>query len=242
MNKILKDNEFNIEGNTIYDGKKTLLVNILKTESKQDDEELVSTLGSVPATLQKFIISYLENHKHKTEKTLEKKEQNILENAEKRGYSRGFSEGKKEADRLTEEGIKNILKAAGSIEKFKNELYRDVKRDVIDLSLNIAKAIIKSEVETNRDLIMRIIADAIDKAGDTVNFTIYLNSADYGTLNKNPDAIKNFTAKESNIEFLPDRNISQGDVIIKTDFGEIDARIETQIEQIKKIFTKVAPG
>ncbi|HEC25767.1 MAG TPA: hypothetical protein ENI54_07145 [bacterium] len=241
MNKILKDNEFNIEGNALYDGKKTLLVNILKTESKKDDEELVTALESVPVTLQRFVISYLENYKHKTEKILEEKERGILENAEKRGYSRGFNEGKKEAARLTEEGIKGILKAADSIEKFKNELYRDVKQDVIDLSLNIAKAIIKSEVETNRDLILRIIADAIDKAEDTVNFTIYLNSADYGTLNKDPDAIKNFTAKESNIEFLPDRNISQGDVIIKTDFGEIDARIETQIEQIKKIFTKVAP-
>ena len=30
-------------------------------------------------------------------------------------------------------------------------------------------------------------------------------------------------------------------LIIKTDFGEIDARLETQLEQIKKIFTKVTP-
>lgn len=241
MSKILKDYELNMEGKTLYDGEKTLLVNILKSESWEENKELTTALESVSPSLQKFIISYIENYKNQTEKKQKDKALDVFEEAKKRGYSEGFNKGKIEALKSMEKGIKNILKAAESIYMFKNELYRDVKQDVINLSLNIARAIVKSETTANSDLIVQIIADAVNKSSDTVNFTICLNLADYNVLNKKPETVKNFIAKEANIDFLPDANLLPGDVLIKTDFGEIDARIETQLEQIKKIFTKVAP-
>ncbi|MHB8231562.1 MAG: FliH/SctL family protein [bacterium] len=241
MSKILKDYELIMEGETLYDGEKTLLVNILRSESKEENKELADALESVPSSLQKFIISYIESYKNKTEKKHKEKERGAFEEAKKKGYAEGFNEGRKEALRTMEEGIKNIFKASESIEQFKNELYGDVKQDVINLSLNIAKTIVKSETAANSDLIVQIIADAINKSSEAVNFTICLNPGDYGVLNKNPRAVKDFIAREVNIDFLPDAGLSPGDTLIKTDFGEIDARIETQLEQIKKIFTKVAP-
>jgi flagellar assembly protein FliH len=241
MSKILKDYELNMEGETLYDGEKTLLVNILRSESGEENKELAAALESVSPSLQKFIISYIESYKNKTEKKHKEKEFGVFEEAKKKGYSEGFNEGRKEALKSMEEGIENIFKGSESIDMFKNELYGDVKQDVINLSLNIAKTIVKSETAANSDLIVQIIADAINKSSDAVNFTICLNPADYNVLNKNPETVKNFIAREANIDFLPDANLLPGDTVIKTDFGEIDARIETQLEQIKKIFTKVAP-
>ncbi len=241
MSKILKDYELDMEGNALYDGEKTLLVNILRSEKVEENKELVSALESVPSSLQKFIISHIENYKHKTIRAYEEKERAVFEEARKKGYSKGFGEGKKDALKSMEEGIENIFKASKSIENFKNELYEDVKQDVINLSLKIAKTIVKTEIAADSGLIARIIADAVNKSSDAVNFTICLNPGDYGVLNKNPEAIRNFIARDADINFIPDANLLAGEVVIKTDFGEIDARLETQIEQIKKIFTKIAP-
>ena len=241
MTKIIKDIDVNIEGKTLYDGNRTLLVNVLQNEVKDENNELMEALESIPVSLQKYILSYIENYKNKLGKQHRDKEKSVFDIAKKRGYNEGFNEGKNEALRLTEDSVKNILKAANSIEQFKNILYEDVKADVIDLTLNIAQTIIKQIVFTNYDALRVIIADAINKASETINFTIYLNTLDYNAINKNPDLIKNFIAKETNIEVLPDPNILPGDVIVKTDFGEIDARITSQIEQIKKAFMKITP-
>ena len=241
MSKILKDYELDMEGETLYDGEKTLLVNILKSEKIEENKELTAALESVPPSLQKFIISYIENYKYRTVKAYEEKELAVFEEARKKGYSEGFMEGKRDALKSMEEVVGNIFRASESIERFKNELYEDVKQDVINLSLKIAKTIVKAETAADIGLISEIIADAVNKSSDAVNFTICLNPGDYGILNKNPGAIKDFIARAADISFMPDVNLSAGDIIIKTDFGEIDARIETQLEQIKKIFTRVAP-
>ena len=242
MAEILKGDGVNIEGKTVYDGNKTLLVNVLQNEVKDDNNELMAALEPVPVSLQKYILSYIENYKKKLGKEYQGREKAVFDSARKSGYEGGFNEGRNEALRLLEDSIKNIRKAANSIEQFKNILYEDVKADVIELTFNIAQIITKQIVSTNYDALRGIIADAINNTSATVNFKIYLNAADYNTINKNPDLIKDSITKETNIEFLPDPNILQGDVIIKTDFGEIDARLVSQIAQIKKAFTKITPN
>ena len=105
MSKILKDRELDMEGNALYDGKKTLLVNILRSEKSEDNKELAAALESVPPSLQKFIISYIENYKYKTAKAYEEKESAVFEEARKKGYSEGFGQGKRDALKSMEEGV-----------------------------------------------------------------------------------------------------------------------------------------
>ena len=241
MSKILKDYELNMEGQTLYDGKKTILANVLRGEgaSAKENAELAEALESVPSSLQKYILSYIENYKNKTEKEFEEKENSVFEAAKQKGYAEGFESGKSEALKSMEEGVKNIFSAAESIKQFKNELYEDVKKDAVNLSVKIAETIIKSKIAADDGVLFNIIASAINKSSDAVNFTICLNPEDYKVLNKNPDALKDFLSKETAIDFIQDKNVQSGNVVIRTDFGEIDATISTQIERIKNMFTKV---
>ncbi|MGC8554431.1 MAG: FliH/SctL family protein [Candidatus Acidulodesulfobacterium sp.] len=241
MSKILKDYELNMDGQTLYDGKKTILANVLRGEgaSAKENAELAAALESVPSSLQKYILSYIENYKNKTEKEFEEKENYVFESAKQKGYAEGFESGKSEALKSMEEGVKNIFSAAESIKQFKNELYEDVKKDAVNLSIKIAETITRSKIAADDGVLFNIIASAINKSSDAVNFTICLNPEDYKVLNKNPDALKDFLSKEASIDFIQDKKVQPGNVVISTDFGEIDAAIATQIENIKNMFTKV---
>ncbi len=241
MSKILKDYELNIDGQALYDGKKTILANVLRGEgaSEKENAELVSALESVPSSLQKYIISYIDNYKNKTQKEFEEKEISVFEAAKQKGYAEGFKSGKSEALKSMEEGVKNIFSAAESIKQFKNELYEDVKNDVVNLSIKIAETITKSKIAADDGILLNIIASAINQSSDAVNFTICLNPEDFKVLNKNPDVLKDFLSKEAAVDFIQNKNVQPGNVVIRTDFGEIDARISTQIERITNMFTKV---
>lgn len=243
MAKILKSEGVSMDGNALYDGKKTILLNVIKGENgtAEDLSELLKTLESIPPNLQQYILNLIENYKKKTGKEFEDKEESVFAEASKKGYSEGYEEGRKEALKLAEDGVKNIFRAADSIEQFKNVLYEDAKADVINLSLNIAQTIVKQIVSTDYETLKVIIADAVNAASGTANFLVHLNTSDYNIINKNQDLMIHILAKDANINFLPDRNILPGEVIIKTDFGEIDARIAVQIEQIKKVFMKITP-
>lgn len=238
MVKILKSEGISMEGKTVYDGNKPSLFN---TEARNYDKDLTEALENVPASVKQYILNLIDNYKKAIKKEFDSKREFIFKKYEKDGYSEGFNKGNDEAARIARDSVKNIINATNSIEQFKNIIYKDAKNDIIDLTLSIAQTIVKQTVSTNYDALRAIIADAINKASETVNFTVCLNTSDYGVINKNPDLMKYITAKEVNISFLPDPNILPGDAIIKTDFGEIDARLSSQIEQIKKAFTKITP-
>ncbi len=241
MTKILKSEGISIEGKTVYDGSRSSFFNTRQNSTKNYAKELTETLKTVPTTVRQYILELIDNYKKEIKNEFDDKRDIVFRKSAKDGHTEGLNKGNDEALKLVNDSVKNIVNAANSIEQFKNVIYRDAKNDIIDLTLSIAQTIVKQTVTTNYDALRVIIADAINKASETVNFTICLNTSDYNVINKNPDLTKYITTKETNIKFLSDPNILPGDAIIKTDFGEIDARLSSQIEQIKKAFMKITP-
>ena len=243
MSNVIRDFEVNLENDTIYDGSKIILANVIKSGNSEEDEELLILMKSIPPAIQKFILNHIESYKKKLDETINDKEELIFKENKSKGYKEGFAEGKIEAIKSLENEVKNMTQIASEIGQFKNILYNDVTKDVVDLSLKIAETIIKSAVLSNNDFLKDIISDAVSKAANSTNIIIYLNPSDYTSFSKNSKIAKDLSKNmQSNISFVSDANLLPGNTFIKTDFGEIDAKIETQLQQIKKIFNKIIPS
>ncbi len=242
MSNVIRNFEVNLEDNTIYDGSKIILANVIKSGNSGEDEELLILLESIPPSIQKFILNHIDGYKKKLDKTIKDKEELIFKENKSKGYEEGFAEGKIEAIKSLEKEVKNMTQIASEIGQFKNILYIDVTKNVVDLSLKIAEKIVKSAVLSDNDFLKNIISDAIDKAANSTNIIIYLNPSDYASFSKNSKIAKDLSKNiQSNISFASDTNLLPGNTFIKTDFGEIDAKIETQLQQIKKAFNKIIP-
>ena len=243
MSNVIKDFEVNLEHDTIYDGSKIILANVIKSGNIDEDEELLELLETIPPAIQKFILNHIENYKKKLDGTIKDKEELIFKENKSKGYKEGFAEGKIEAIKSLEKEVKNMTQIASEIGQFKNILYNDVTKDAVDLSLKIAEKIVKSAVLSDNDFLKNIISDAVCKAASSTYIIIYLNPSDYASFSKNPEIARDLSKNiQSNISFVSDPNLLQGNTFIKTDFGEIDAKIETQLQQIEKAFNKIIPN
>ncbi|MHB1680758.1 MAG: FliH/SctL family protein [bacterium] len=243
MSNVIRDFEVNLENDTIYDGSKIILANVIKSGNIDEDEELLKLLESIPPAIQKFILNHIESYKKKLDGTIKDKEELIFKENKSKGYKEGFAEGKIEAIKSLEKEVKNMTQIASEIGQFKNILYNDVTKDAVDLSLKIAEKIVKSAVLSDNDFLKNIISDAVGKAANSTYIIIYLNPSDYASFSKNPEIAKDLSKNvQSNISFASDPNLLPGNTFIKTDFGEIDAKIETQLQQIEKAFNKIVPN
>lgn len=63
MSNVIRNFEVNLEDDTIYDGSKIILANVIKSGNIGEDEELLILLESIPPSIQKFILNHIDGYK-----------------------------------------------------------------------------------------------------------------------------------------------------------------------------------
>jgi flagellar assembly protein FliH len=162
---------------------------------------------------------------------------------EKEAYEKGFSEGQRSGAEVGEKMAEALLKQyAASLEalnKLRKELFATSEREVIRLSLEIARKIIKREVAIDEELILTLVRVALARVADQALITVRVNPKDCHFIERHRAA--GLAGPESgavseSVKLVEDPLIPRGGCIIETESGTIDARIEEQLREIEKGF------
>ena len=173
----------------------------------------------------------------------------------RRGYRRIddrnlVSRAQEEADNIKksafEEGYRKGLEQANSdLEKFRNDLsnfmnapknvYEYIAPDILEISVDIAKKIIKKEVESDPQVLVNTIIEVlktVSKSEPKINIRVKPQAVQFIK-----DTLPNITYQygiDSKINIIADPSIEDGGCIFQTNNGIVDASIDTQLEIIKK--------
>ena len=159
----------------------------------------------------------------------------LKEAAKQEGYQAGI-----------EKAVEDIAELKSKFSEFyayKDELFNKVSECIMDISLEVAKKIIKKEIEVDKDATVSIIKGALEEVNRTENkITLKVKPQEVELVkDKLPEIFADNTF-EAKIMVVPDNNISDGGVIIETSNGLIDATIETQVAIIEKALGKQKEG
>jgi flagellar assembly protein FliH len=149
-------------------------------------------------------------------------------------YERGFEEGRHQA----EKGLSNVFKALrGALDEvagLRGRIFRESENDILGLSIRIAGKIIQQEIMDDRRILARMIAAALESSSGRDETVIRLNPEDYGFVTSHRQLFLNSIGNCEDLAFKPDETVSPGGCIVNTETGEIDARLETQLDEIHK--------
>lgn len=156
----------------------------------------------------------------------------IKEMAAKEGHKIGIESAK--------DDIKKLKDVIEEFFTYKHEVFKEISGGILDISLEIAKKIINTELETNETALLNIINNVLVKSAKGENrIVIKVMPSDVDSVKENLPAILSNTQFEAKIIVIADDNIKHGGAIIETNNGIIDATIETQLEIIQEAFTKI---
>lgn len=150
----------------------------------------------------------------------------------------------KEGHKIGIESAKDdIIKLNSAIEEFftyKDAVYKELSNGILDISLEIAKKIINTELETNDTALLNIINNVlVNNAKGENRIIIKVMPSEVDTVKENLPVILSNTQFEAKIIVIADDTINLGGAIIETNNGIIDATIETQLEIIQEAFKKI---
>jgi len=158
-------------------------------------------------------------------------------NGNEAGHIDGYATGKAEVERLIER-TQQVLERA---QDKRAEIISETEQEIIDLVLIIARKVIKVISETQRSVVISNVVQALRKVKARGNIIIRVNIADVKlTTEHTKDFIKLLEGAKS-VQVVEDSSVDSGGCIIETDFGEIDARIASQLAELESRILDISP-
>lgn len=180
--------------------------------------------------------SALESYE-KLKKQTEADRIRAFEEAYAAGYAAGFPHGvqqalEREGQRLAEfdHQLRDLI---SRIESAVSLWYQKAELSLADLGLEIAKRVINEELTIRPTAILTIVRDALGHVEHSSSVKIKLNPFDLHTLEEHRATLHSLAGGISNLEIVGDEHLSRGSVIVESQFGTVDATVETKLEQFR---------
>ncbi|HHT9126580.1 MAG TPA: FliH/SctL family protein [Candidatus Brocadiia bacterium] len=151
-----------------------------------------------------------------------------IEASKQEMYRKGISDGCKQVEDKLSTVFRAFQDAARQLQCERHNIWQKSETEIIKLVLAIAQKVVGCEIANNNYLIEKVVAEAILQAERQKIVSIRLNPADVTGLKE----AKIMANSDSTFEIVADQKISPGGCIVETDFGCIDARLETRMNEI----------
>ena len=165
------------------------------------------------------------------DRNLVSRAQEEAENIKKSAFEEGYRNGINQANADIENLRANMTKFLGATK----EVFEYIAPDILEISIDIAKKIIKKEVESDPQVLINTITDVlktVSKNEPKINIRVRPQSAQFIK-----DTLPTVTYQygiEAKINVIADPSVEEGGCIFQTANGIVDASIDTQLEIIKK--------
>lgn len=157
---------------------------------------------------------------------------------ERAAYEKGFKAGEKDGFELGRQkaevvfnGVAGILDA---LSIYKEGLYRECEKEVVDLCLAIAKKAVQIDVEKSGEAVMGSVREALKAVVAAGEIVIKINPKDAATLNRYKPELARYGDGVKGVTIEADDAISKGGCVIETNYGEVDATIDTIMGDIEE--------
>mgnify|MGYP003289971083 CR=1 FL=1 len=151
----------------------------------------------------------------------------IREAAAKEGYEQGLARADSDIAQLKSQ----LINFAGA----QQAVFDRIAPEIMAISIDIAKKIIKTEVQQNPELIIANIQQCLrELSKEETKVMLKLNPADVANVKQQiPTLIEN-AGLDVKVMIIPDPSMTQGGGIIQTTNGIIDVTIDTQVDIVTK--------
>lgn len=156
-----------------------------------------------------------------------------LTRREQDAYQKGHADGLKAQGKEIAAKLEVLTATARAIPGIKKDILEKGEEQIVRLAFAIAEKVIHQEVTTHKDVILGVLKEALKNVADTEGIKIHLHPQDFRYMMEvKKDFLQSFDGIR-NMVFEEDSSVKRGGVVVQTMFGEVDARLESQLKEIK---------
>jgi flagellar assembly protein FliH len=158
-----------------------------------------------------------------------------LEEGRAQGLEEGRGEGLAACQQATATLAEALEKLLGDFGARRAALLKEAEHDLLQLSVRIAERVVRARLEVDRDAAVRAVAEAIGLASERSRVRVRLSPVDLQALKDARGELERRFAEMRDLELIADGEIASGGCRVSTAAGEVDMRVDTQLERIASL-------
>lgn len=213
----------------------------LQDEKKNIENELQiarAELERLHQEKEKLLQSVREEISAEKEKW-EQEKQVLEKEGYQEGYDLGLTEGKQVAKKQYHHLVDQVNHLVNVATIDYHKTLEQSEHMIVDLSIKTAEKIIKQKINEDPKLYLNIITAAIQEIKDQSVISIYLHPENYESIMKQKGELSNSLDGDTKLAIYIDQKMTENECLIEHPFGQIDASIDTQLQQIQNILHQV---
>jgi flagellar assembly protein FliH len=146
-----------------------------------------------------------------------------------KGYAQGERAGMEAGAKRAEAMLRRVALTVEELGALRQTLATQSERQMVQLSLMLAKRIVHREVSLDPELVAAMAHVALKKLGTSSPATIRLNPDDYTVV-----ARESARWTGTQVTVVPDPSVARGGCLVESEFGRIDATLDTQFDEVTR--------
>ncbi len=159
--------------------------------------------------------------------------------AERAGFEEGLARGTEEARAQAEQALEAVHAAEREVAGMRDSYLGHAEAAAVELALQIAQKVLGAAIAADPKAVLGIVSGALLRTTDRDHLVLEVNPADFELVR---DAAAELAARMGGInrmEVVSERRVDRGGCVVRTEEGEIDARISAQMERVRQLLSEV---
>lgn len=158
--------------------------------------------------------------------------------AEHRGYEAGLERGLAEARARVEGALEAVAAAERSMAEMYDSYLADAESAAVDLAFQIAEKVIGATVASDREAVLGIVSGALLRTTDRDHLVLEVNPGDFELVRESASELAARLGGINRMEVVSERRVEAGGCVVRTEAGEIDARVSSQLERVRQLLAE----
>lgn len=168
-----------------------------------------------------------------------------LANASKQvGFDEGYRQGAAQAESALRKEYDEMLAEARSIlelsYKLKQQIIQESEPFLIELSTSIAEKIIVRQLSLEPGWVIEFIQKILARRREKGIITLCVAPSQFAYIQDAREELITSIDSQAELEIIPDSSVQDQGCVIRSSYGSIDARIDTQLKEIKSTLQQLA--
>lgn len=164
--------------------------------------------------------------------------------AQEEGFAEGYELGRKQAEEHIKEQYQAFIEEGQALLQLahqnKEQIIQEAEPFLLELSISIAEKIIQHQLTVSPEWMIELVKEALTRKREKGLITLCVSAEHYPYVQQFRDELSLVIDSQAELQILPDGKVQDHGCVIRSSFGNIDATVDTQLQEIKQALYQIA--
>ncbi|WP_427051527.1 FliH/SctL family protein [Paenibacillus sp. TC-CSREp1] len=171
-------------------------------------------------------------------------DEHLTEALRSQGFQQGFEEGRAQAEVELQVKIEEMMREAQEVlqEAYvaKDQIIQEAEPFLVELACGIAEKVIDKQLTVEPEQTLELIRQSLSRKREQGQITLCVAPEQFSFVQAAREELALSIDSQAELQILPDATVKDKGCVIRSAFGSVDARIDTQLAEIKKELIRIA--